>query len=170
MPVTNEKTDEIIVTDTLWQKATSRKEYLVALIISRPQINVYDDCTETQVLFGSMGDSVLLVSNDFLEFDAFHQDPKVSIDFHFNALELYTAPSHRDSLKRCFWIDEEVMSGNKKELDGIRKGNLNVILTCDSCLFHYHFLFKKPGFFVVESFQHESHTLYKFSDVNFINK
>lgn len=37
-------------------------------------------------------------------------------------------------------IPEEL---KKKEFGGIRKGNLNVILSCDFCLFHYHFFKNK---------------------------
>jgi hypothetical protein len=71
-------------------KAKCLKEYICALVINKPQINMYDDSTETQVLFGSDGDSVLLISNDYLEYDAFHQDPKFLVDFHFHNLNLYT--------------------------------------------------------------------------------
>lgn len=72
------------------KKNVNKKNYVAALVISKPQINVYDDCTETQVLFGSSGNSVLLISNNYLEYDIFQQDPKYDIDFHFNNLELYT--------------------------------------------------------------------------------
>lgn len=71
-------------------KSRSIKEFLFAIVINKPQINMFDDYTETQVLFGSDGNSVLLVSNDFLEYDAFQQDPKRLIDFYFHNLNLYT--------------------------------------------------------------------------------
>jgi len=71
-------------------KIGCQKVYICALVISKPQINMYDDATETQVLFGSDADSVLLISKDFLQYDAFHQDPKFLIDFHFHNLNLYT--------------------------------------------------------------------------------
>lgn len=68
----------------------NHKQYSAVIVIRKPQINLYDDCTETQVLFGSNGDSVFLVYKEYLEYDLFQQDPRVNFDFHFHMLELYT--------------------------------------------------------------------------------
>lgn len=69
---------------------SNHKQYSAVIVIRKPQINLYDDCTETQVLFGSNGDSVFMVYKEYLEYDQFQQDPRVNFDFHFHMLELYT--------------------------------------------------------------------------------
>ena len=82
--------EDLSIGESINLKNEIRREYSVVVIIQKPQINIYDDCSETQVLFGSRGDSVLLISKDFLEYDPFHQDPKYNVDFHFHNLNLYT--------------------------------------------------------------------------------
>lgn len=68
----------------------TRKTHIFAFLIDRPEFNIYDDSSETQVLFASEDRSLCLVSKELLEYDAFEQDPKFNINFIFNGLQLFT--------------------------------------------------------------------------------
>ncbi len=80
-----------------WQKddqqairQDTRKTHIFAFLIDRPEFNIYDDSSETQVLFASEDRSLCLVSKELLEYDAFEQDPKININFIFKGLQLFT--------------------------------------------------------------------------------
>ena len=68
----------------------TKKSHILAFLIERPEFNIYDDSSETQVLFASENKSLCLVTKELLAYDLFEQDPKFSINTVFKDLQLFT--------------------------------------------------------------------------------
>ena len=126
--------------------------YTLAFLIEGPEFNIYDECTDTQVLCASEAKSICLIYQEILPFDNMEIDPKINIKMIFNDLQLFTAPSYIDYANRCFWLDDTkdlLFSVDKPNNDNnnIRKGVLNRIMKTDYSLFHFHF-FKQSKMFI----------------------
>ena len=68
----------------------TKTRFIFGFRIMKPEFNIYDDQSETQILFASENESVCMISQDYLKYDIFQQDPKINIDVVFNQLELLT--------------------------------------------------------------------------------
>lgn len=76
--------------EQLIANAKTNKSHVFAFLIERPEFNIYDDSSETQVLFASENKSLCLVTKELLAFDIFEQDPKFSVNMIFKDLQLFT--------------------------------------------------------------------------------
>ena len=61
-----------------------RKQYAFAFKITKPEFNLYDKETKTQILLASDQDTLGVVFKEFLQFDLFEQDPKTYVKIIFN--------------------------------------------------------------------------------------
>jgi hypothetical protein len=61
-----------------------RKQYVFAFKITKPEFNLYDKETNTQILLASDQDTLGVVFREFLQFDIFEQDPKTHVKIIFN--------------------------------------------------------------------------------------
>ena len=66
-------------------------KYLCGISISSPEFNIYDENTDTQVLFSSESKVFCLISRNNLEYDIFNQDPKYQFNILFRDLQLFTS-------------------------------------------------------------------------------
>ncbi|MEM7515842.1 MAG: hypothetical protein AAF368_02815, partial [Planctomycetota bacterium] len=87
-------------------RPAKRKQFVFAFRIAKPEFNLYDKETKTQILLASNRDTLGVVFREFLQFDIFEQDPKTHVKLIFNQVKLFTGPSDTENDDRFFWLDD----------------------------------------------------------------
>ena len=71
-----------------YTKADKVKQYLFAFRIKKPEFNLFDKETQTQILLASDQDTLGVFFKEFLKYDKFEQDPKFNFKMIFNQVLL----------------------------------------------------------------------------------